>query len=202
MLITNGFEKKTDLNIELEDRILEETSEWIHKTDLWRKTKSDKKRCFEGINYLVNEGFLETKKTGNRHYFRRNNEIASDKDFEDHEKWSRGLMTDTVREINGLRKPLFKYVKSRNQYEPRTYVVKHDFAVLDDYITRAEIHQSRIRLAKLYKIIPERKANKRITMLDRTLKDTIDKLLKGNKKEIDQIKEYSQRITRRVMYKI
>ena len=201
-LITNGFEKKTDLDIELEDKILENTSEWIHKTELWGKTKSDKKRCFDRINYLLKEGFLEAKTEGNKHYFRRNNEISSEKEFEHSEKLHRKWMIDTVKVINNLKKPLFKYVKSKKQYEPRTHEIKHDFAVLDDYITRVEIHQTRIRLAKLYKIIRERKANKRIAMLEKTLKDTIDELLKGNPKETEQIKKHSQRITRRVMYKI
>jgi len=55
----------------LKESILENASEWIHKTELWRKTKSDKKKCFDTINYLVKEKFLETKKEGNMHKFRR-----------------------------------------------------------------------------------------------------------------------------------
>jgi len=57
----------------LKDSILENATEWIHKTEIWRKTKSDKKRCFDTINYLVKENFLETKKVGNMHMFRRRN---------------------------------------------------------------------------------------------------------------------------------
>lgn len=68
--------KKRDQNnikksYSLKESILENSSEWIHKTELWRKTKSDKKRCFDTINYLVKEKFLETKKEGNMHKFRR-----------------------------------------------------------------------------------------------------------------------------------
>ena len=188
----------------LEDRILDNASEWIHKTALWNliKPKVDKKRCFDTIDYLVKEGFLDTNKIGNKHQFRRNNEIASEEDFERTQKLHKKWMIDTVKVINSLKKPLFKYVKSQNQHEPRTLEIKHDFRALDDYITRSEIYQTRIRLAKLYKIIPERKANKRITILENTLKDTINELLKGNPKETDMIKEYAQRITRRTMYKI
>lgn len=192
------------MNTELEDRILDNASEWIHKTALWHliEPKVDKKRCFDTIDDLAKGSFLQHKIEGNRHYFRRDNEIVSEKDFEHSEKLHRKWMMDTVRVISNLKKPLFKYVKSRNQYEPRTREIKHDFEVLDDYITRAEIHQTRIRLAKLYRIIPERKANKRSTILENTLKDTIDELIKGNPKEVEQIKEYSQRITRRIVYRI
>lgn len=55
----------------LKENILENASDWIHKTELWRKTKSDKKRCFDTINYLVKEKFLETKKERNMQKFRR-----------------------------------------------------------------------------------------------------------------------------------
>ena len=57
----------------LKESILENATEWINKTELWRKTKSDKKRCFDAINYLVKENFLETKKVGNMHMLRRRN---------------------------------------------------------------------------------------------------------------------------------
>ena len=66
-------QKKKKETKSLKDSILENTSEWIYKTALWRKTKSDKKKCFDTINYLVKENFLETKKEGNMHMFRRRN---------------------------------------------------------------------------------------------------------------------------------
>lgn len=64
-------QKKKKVTKSLKDSILENATEWIHKTEIWRKTKSDKKRCFDTINYLVKEKFLETKKEGNMHMFRR-----------------------------------------------------------------------------------------------------------------------------------
>jgi len=95
------------LNAELEDRILNNTSEWIHKTALWKlliEPKVDKKRCFDTIDNLVKENLLDTKKEQNRHYFRRKNEILTDKEFEESEMWQRGLMMDKVKTINRIEK--------------------------------------------------------------------------------------------------
>jgi len=186
----------------LEDKILEKSYEWIHKTGLWRRTESDKKRCFDTIDYLVNEGMLEIKKDGNKHYFRRKNEILTDKEFEESEMAHHGWMIDKVKTINSLEKPLFKYVKSRKQHEPRTKLIKGVLESLDYYINGSTAHQARIRLAKSYDVINKRIADKRINMIENSINDTISYFLNTNKKEIDQIKEYSQRITRRVMYKI
>jgi len=192
------------MNTELEDRILDNTSEWIHKTALWYliKPKVDKKRCFDTIDELVNEGFLQHKIEGNRHYFRRKNEILTDKEFEESEMRHKGWMVDTVKAINRLKKPLFKYIKIRKQFEPRTKVIKHDLEVLDYYINSSTIHQARIRLAKSYNITNKRIADKRINMIEKSINDTVNYFLNTNKGEVDQIKEYSQRITRRMPFRI
>jgi len=94
------------MDTELEDKIIDNASEWIHKTALWKliKPKVDKKRCFDTIDYLVKEGFLDTKKEGNRHYFRRKNEMT-DKEFEESEMAHHGWMIDKVKTINSLKKP-------------------------------------------------------------------------------------------------
>ena len=191
------------MDTELEDMIIDNASEWIHKTALWKliKPKVDKKRCFDTIDYLAKEGFLDTKKEGNRHYFRRKNEMT-DKEFTESEIAHRGWMIDKVKTINSLEKPLFKYVKSRKQHEPRTKLIKGVLESLDYYINGSTAHQARIRLAKSYDVINKRIADKRINMIENSINDTISYFLNTNKKEIDQIKEYSQRITRRVMYKI
>jgi len=186
----------------LEDIILENASEWIHKTELWRKTESDKKRCFGIIDYFVEEGFLETKKEGNKHYFRRKNEIMTDKEFEESEMAHHGWMIDKVKTINSLEKPLFKYVKSRKQHEPRTKLIKGVLESLDYYINGSTAHQARIRLAKSYDVINKRIADKRINMIEHSINDTISYFLNTNKDEVEQIKEYNQRITRRIMFKI
>ena len=190
------------MDIILEDKILEDSSEWIHKTELWRKTESDKKRCFGIIDYLVKEGFLETKNEGNKHYFRRRNEILTDKEFEESEMRHGEWMIDKVKTINQLKKPLFKYVKSRKQFEPRTKLIKGVLESLDFYINGSTVHQARIRLGKSYNIYSKGIADKRINMIEKSINDTISYFLNTNKKEIDQIKEYSQRLTRRIMFKI
>lgn len=202
MFITNGFKNKTDMSIVLEDSILENASEWIHKTKLWRKTKSDKKRCFDTIDYLVKEGFLETKKEGNKHKFRRRNEVLTDQEFEESEMRRRGWMLDKVNAINSIKKPLFKYVKSRKQSEPRTELIKGGLESLDFYINGSTAHISRLKLAKAYNIISKKIADKRISIIENSINDTISYFLRTNKDEVDQIKEYNQRITRRTTFKI
>jgi len=192
------------MDIELEDRILGNVFEGIHKTALWKliKPKVDKKRCFDTIDYLVKVGLLESKRDGNKQCFSRKNWILTDKEFDESEMWQRGLMMDKVKTINQLKKPLFKYVKSRKQFEPRTKLIKEVLESLDFYINGSTVHQARIRLGKSYNIYSKRITDKRINMIEKSINDTISYFLNTNKKEIDQIKEYSQRITRRVMYKI
>lgn len=190
------------MDIILEDKILEKSYEWIHKTGLWRRTESDKRRCFSIIDELEKEGLLEIKKEGNRHYFRRKNEILTDKEFEESEMRHRGWMMDKVKTINSLKKPLFKYVKSRKQHEPRTKLIKGVLESLDYYINGSTIHQARIRLAKSYNAINKRMADKRINMIEHSINDTINYFLNTNRNEVDQIKEYNLRITRRIMFKI
>ncbi len=202
MLITNGFKNKTDMSIVLEDNILENTSEWIHKTELWRKTKSDKKRCFNIIDYLVKEGFLETKKEGNKHKFRRKNEILTDKEFEKSEIRHRGWMVDKVKTINSIKKPLFKYIKSRKQSEPRTKSIKGALESLDYYMNGSTAHIARLRFANAYHIINKRTADKRINIIENSINYTANYFLNTNPNEIEQIKEYNQRITRRTTFKI
>lgn len=190
------------MGIILEDKILEEASEWIHKTKLWGNIKSDKKRCFDTIDNLVKHELLETKKEANRQYFRRKNEIITDKEFEESEMAHHGWMIDKVKTINSLKKPLFKYVKSRKQYEPRTKLIKGVLESLDFYINGSTAHQARIRLAKSYNVINKRIADKRINTIEHSINDTVSYFLSTNKNEVEQIKEYNQRITRRIMFKI
>lgn len=202
MLISNGFKMETDVSVILEDNILENASEWIYKTELWRKTESDKKRCFGIIDYLVNEGFLETKKEGNKHYFRRKNEMLTDSEFEESQIRRKGWMVEKVDTINNIKKPLFKYVKSRKQFEPRTKLIKGGLESLDYYMNGSTAHIARLRLAKAYHIINKRTADKRITMIENTINHTANYFLSTNPDEIDQIKEYNQKISRRTTFKI
>jgi hypothetical protein len=202
MLISNGFKKKTDMSDILEDSILENASEWIHKTELWRKTKSDKKRCFDTIDYLVKEGFLETKKEQNMHKFRRKNEILTDKEFEESQIRRKGWMVEKVDVINSIEKPLFKYVKSRKQSEPRTKLIKGVLESLDYYMNGSTAHIARLRLAKAYHIINKKTADKRINMIENTISHTANYFLSTNPNEVEQIKEYNQRISRRTTFKI
>ncbi|BDQ31308.1 hypothetical protein [Nitrosopumilus zosterae] len=193
---------KTDMDIILEDSILENASEWIHKTELWRKTKSDKKRCFDTIDYLVKEGFLETKKEQNKHKFRRKNEILTDKEFSESQIRRRGWMVDTVNAINNIEKPLFTYVKSRKQSEPRTKLIKGGLESLDYYMNGSTAHIARLRLAKAYHIINKRTADKRIDVIENTINYIANYFLSTNPDESEQIKEYNQRISRRTTFKI
>jgi len=192
------------MDSELEDRILDNTSEWIHKTALWNLIipKVDKKRCFDTINHLAKEDFLQHKSEGNRHYFCRKNEVLTDKEFEESEIRHRGWMIDKIKVINRLKKPLFKYVKIRKQFEPRTKLIKRVLESLDYYINGSTIHQARIRLAKSYNIINKRIADKRINMIENSINDTINYFLNTNKDEVDQIKEYAQSQLRTVRFKI
>lgn len=202
MLISNGFKIKTDMSIVLEDDILENASEWIHKTELWRKTRSDKKRCFDTIDDLTKEGFLEIKKDGNKHKFRRKNEILTDKEFGESQIRRRGWMVEKIDVINSIEKPLFKYVKSRKQSEPRTKLIKGGLESLDYYMNGSTAHIARLRLAKAYHIINKRTADKRINLIECTINHIANYFLSTNPDETEQIKEYNQRISRRTTFKI
>jgi hypothetical protein len=193
---------KTDMSVVLEDSILENTSEWIHKTELWRKTKSDKKRCFDVIDYLEKEGFLETKKEQNRQYFRRKNTILTNKEFEEAEMRHREWKIDKINAINSIKKPLFRYVKIRNQYEPRTKLIRSALESLDYYMNSSTAHIARLRLAKAYQIINKRTADKRINMIENSINITANYFLSTNPNEEEQIKEYNKRISRRTSFKI
>ncbi|PBO85072.1 MAG: hypothetical protein COA77_06000 [Thaumarchaeota archaeon] len=190
------------MSILLEDRILENTSEWINKTELWRKTKSDKKTCFGMIDYLVKEEFLETKKEKNRHYFRRKNAIMTDKEFEESEMRHRRWKITKINAINTINKPLFNYIKIRKQFEPRTKLIKGGLESLDYYMNSSTAHIARLRLAKAYGIINKRTAEKRINMIEKSINISAKYFLDTNPDEVEQIKEYNKRISRRTSFKI
>ena len=63
-----------------EDRILENTGDWVHTNDLVRRVKGDKSGIVKTIHELTNNESIGFKKEGNRIFYKRN-DLSTDYSF-------------------------------------------------------------------------------------------------------------------------
>ena len=99
------------------------------------------------------------------------------------------------RSIKKLKKPLFKYVKTRKQYEPRTKEIRLDLLALDDSVNTLLVIESRIKLAIAYKIIPKKAGIERLKWSETAFNKTMSDFLNSND-EKEQIQQYIRRTSR------
>ena len=101
---------------EIEDKIWENTNEWINKTKCCDKIPTNKKRCFDIIKLMIPTQ-LKEKTEGNRIFIRRidtTNPAEFDNSLNDQKKWLK-LMRD---ELNRYPKPMFYFKQTIVHYIP------------------------------------------------------------------------------------
>ena len=179
---------------DLDDMIFFECRSWKHKSQIWRNIGGDKKTCFVAIDTLVKDELLIQRKIGNRHEFMINND-NSENYAESTIKQRHVWLKEGIEEIEKLKKPLFKYVKTRKQYEPRTKEIKNDLLSFDDNVNTLLVIEARIRLAIAYKIIPKKAGIERLKWSQTTFNKTMGDFLNSND-EKEQIQEYARRTSR------
>jgi hypothetical protein len=179
---------------DLEDMIFFECRSWKHKSQIWRNIGGDKQTCFESIDTLVKDELLIQKKVGNRHEFMVNND-NSENYAESTIKQRIAWLKEGIEIIEKLKKPLFKYVKTRKQYEPRTKEIRLDLLALDDSVNTLLVIESRIKLAIAYKIIPKKAGIERLKWSETAFNKTMGEFLNSND-EKEQIQQYIRRTSR------
>ncbi|SVD42220.1 uncharacterized protein METZ01_LOCUS395074, partial [marine metagenome] len=91
---------------ELEDNILTNTESWINFSDLWRKVKGDKQKCFHKINSMIDTSQLIMKKEGKEKQVKKAN-FWNVGEFEFGLNWQENMLRECRLALTKVKKPLF-----------------------------------------------------------------------------------------------
>ena len=132
---------------EIEDKIWENTNEWINKTNCCDKIPTNKKRCFDIIKLMIPTQ-LKEKTVGNRILIRRidtTNPAEFDNSLNDQKKWLK-LIRD---ELNRYPKPMFYFKDSIVHYIPP--ITKKNIKKLNKALKKNRKNPKGFKLMKLSK---------------------------------------------------
>ena len=190
-------------NPDLESEILRIASVPISKTDLWRKTSSQKQDVFNAIDHLASTGNLQLKKEGRKHLVVRVDTSTDDITWNGILKFQQDQLQETVSRLQEHKK-LFKKTKTKTyhegqlvyQFKPLTKQITTDllqFSMQIDYLMQ---HLIKFQYALSFKIITSQKANSRIGKIRGIISSEINKVMKNHAKDHEGLAQFIQLQTR------
>jgi len=190
-------------NSDLEFDILRLASSPIGKSELWRKTSSQKQDVFNAIDRLVSSGNLQLTKQGNRHIILTVDISADDITWNSILKYQKEQLHESVLRVQAHKK-LFEKTKTKTYHEGLlVYVFKPldskitidlmQFSMQIDYLMR---HLIKFQYALSFKIIPSRKAKSRIETIQRIISSEINKVMKKHPKDHEGLTQFIKLQTR------
>ena len=190
-------------NSDLEFDILRLASSPIVKSELWRKTSSQKQDCFSAIDRLVSTGNLQLTKEGNRHIVRTVDTSLDDITWNGILKFQQDQLEETVSRLQDHKK-LFKKTKTKTyhegqlvyQFRPLNKQITSDllqFSMQIDYLMQ---HLIKFQYALSFKIITSQKANSRIDKIRGIISSEINKVMKNHAKDHEGLAQFIQLQTR------
>ncbi len=190
-------------NSDLEWNILQIATSPISKSELWRKTSSQKQDVFSAIDRLVSTGNLQLSQEGNRHIVRTVDTSSDDITWNGILKFQKDQLEETVSRLQDHKK-LFKKTKTKTyhegqlvyQFKPLNKQITTDllqFSMQIDYLMQ---HLIKFQYALSFKIITSQKANSRIDKIRGIISSEINKVMKNHAKDHEGLTQFIQLQTR------
>jgi len=190
-------------NSDLEWNILQIATSPISKSELWRKTSSQKQDVFSAIDRLVSTGNLQLSQEGNRHIVRTVDTSSDDITWNGILKFQQDQLQETVSRLQDHKK-LFKKTKTKTyhegqlvyQFKPLNKQITTDllqFSMQIDYLMQ---HLIKFQYALSFKIITSQKANSRIDKIRGIISSEINKVMKNHAKDHEGLTQFIQLQTR------
>lgn len=184
------------MRISLEDRIFEHTGEWIHGNLIAEKVRGDKTAILKKLHNLVETGYLETKKDGNKICYKRKDIVESDEKFQ----WT---FTNITQKNNSYFlekiKKISKLTTKKNKLAPNAKIILQHIEHLQDQNNTQIVRTTYQRNLGL---ISERIAHKRIKMLEDERDRFMKKIREKYNKDLKTIQEHFQNHIKELKFKI
>ena len=184
------------MRISLEDRIFEHTGEWIYGNKIAKKVKGDKTAILNKLHNLAKIGYLETKKEGNKIFYKRKNIVESDEEFQ----WT---FTNITQKNNSYFlekiKKISKLATKKNKLAPSGKIILQHIEHLQDQNNSQII---RTIYQKNLGLISERIAHKRIKILEDERDRLMKKIREKYNKDLKTMQEYFQNHIKELKFKI
>ena len=190
-------------NSDLEFDILRLATSPISKSELWRKTSSQKQDCFSAIDRLVSTGNLQLTPEGNRHIVRTVDTSLDDITWNSILKYQKEQLHESVLRVQAHKK-LFEKTKTKTyhegqlvyQFRPINKELWSDlsqFSMQIDYLMQ---HLIKFQYALSFKLITSRKAKSRIETIQGIISSEINKVMKTHPKDHEGLTQFIKLQTR------
>lgn len=183
------------LKLSYEDRILENTNQWIYTNDLVRRVKGSKSGIVEAIHDLTKNEYLESKKESNMIFYKRKDDVVSNEGFKrlmSVHQWNYDQILNAIKKTPKLST---KKGKLSSKAKP---IVKH----LEYLLDRDSILMARINYQKNLEIIPKKIAYQRISMINELVTKVMKTINTKYEKDITLIQESFQNHEKKLTFKI
>lgn len=177
-----------------EDRILTNTSQWIHTNDLVRCVKGDKSGIVKAIHDLRENEYLEFKKESNRIFYKRNDEV-SDSSFRRSmtmHQWNYDQVLDVLEKVPELSTKKGKLSKKAK------LLLKH----LEYLLDRNMILITRINYQTNLGLVSKKIAQQRIIMINGLISQVMKKITAKYEKDMKLVQGFFQDHNKELKFKI
>jgi hypothetical protein len=196
--VYNVYNKRSCLQYRLkksyEDRILENTGNWIHTNDLVRHVRGDKTGIINTVKGLINDESLDSKKEGNRVLYKRN-DLSTDYSFRrlmEVHQWNYDQVLNALEKV-----PKLSTKKGKLSSKAKS-LLKHLEYLLDGSM----ILIGRINYQNTLGIISKQVAQQRIAMENQVTSQVMKKINTKYEKEQKLIQEFFQDHNKELRFKI
>ena len=190
-------------NSDLEWNILQIATSPISKSELHRKTSSQKQDVLNAIDRLVSIGNLQLTKEGNRHIVRTVDTSSDDITWNGILKFQQGQLKETVSRLQEHKK-LFKKTKTKTYHEGQLVyqyrAIKKEimsdllqFSMQIDYLMQ---HLIKFQYALSFKILTKRKATSRLERVQALITKEINRVMKDHVNDYEGLRQFIQLQTR------
>jgi len=177
-----------------DDRILENTGDWIHTNDLVRRVKGDKTGIIETIRRLIDEKVMDSKKEGNKILYIRK-DLSTDYAFRSLMRVHQWNYDQVLNALEKVPKLSTKKGKLSSKAKP---LLKHLEYLLDGSM----ILIGRINYQSTLGIISKQVAQQRISMENEVTSQVMKKINIKYKKEQKLIHEFFQDHNKELRFRI
>jgi len=178
-----------------DDKILENTSEWIGTNALVLVVKGDKTGTIKAIHDLESMNYLESRKIGNSIQYRRKDTTETNENFN---SLIRVFQMNQDTELNEIKKLNTLTKKSGKLSKRATDLLEH----IESEVDGAYIVMTRIKYQEKLGIIPHRTAEKRVAQLESMVSKIMKEITTKYQKDIKLIQEYFQKRSKEFRFKI
>lgn len=178
-----------------ENRIFANTGEEIHHNALARRVKGDKKRIGDVIHELVDSGYLIMRKEKNQNFYKRNDKIPSEVNFNylmKSHQWNYDQISEEIKKI-----PKLTTKKGRVSKRAK-YLIWHTEYLTNDSMTMIIRTNYQMNLG----LIPNRTAQRRIGIINEMISEIMKEIKMKYENEMSLVRELFQNHSKEFKFKI